>query len=149
MGRSRLHWAKLFGPDQPVLMVESKRRRFVILGLESMYGLGSLPSSSSQNSAVLPAILNTRATFSVQRRTSLNWVKASARAKKKAWKDLNVPLSRHVWMEEYAYGEQPSTCCVCLTSLAVSQNLVCSKGLQVCGAVWVWPCATPLVGKMG
>ncbi|GAB2277268.1 Diacylglycerol kinase 2 [Dionaea muscipula] len=58
-----------------------------------------------------------------QRRTSLNWVKASARAKKKAWKKLNVPLSRHIWMEEYAYGEQPSTCFVCLTSLTFSQSL--------------------------
>ncbi|GAB2218567.1 hypothetical protein Droror1_Dr00001794 [Drosera rotundifolia] len=58
-----------------------------------------------------------------QRRTSLNGVKASARAKKKAWKKLNVPLSRHIWMEEYTYGDQLSTCCVCLTSLAFSQSL--------------------------
>ncbi|KAF7840162.1 diacylglycerol kinase 2 [Senna tora] len=29
-----------------------------------------------------------------QRRTSLNWVKAAARAKKKVWKKLKVPLSR-------------------------------------------------------
>ncbi|GAB4835512.1 Diacylglycerol kinase 2 [Ancistrocladus abbreviatus] len=58
-----------------------------------------------------------------QNRTSLNWVKASARAKKKAWKKLNVPFSRHIWMEEYGYGEQPSTCCVCLTSLMFSQSV--------------------------
>ncbi|GAB2287212.1 Diacylglycerol kinase 2 [Dionaea muscipula] len=58
-----------------------------------------------------------------QNRTTLNWVKASARAKEKAGKKLNVPLSRHIWMEEYTYGEQPSTCCVCLTSLTFSQSL--------------------------
>lgn len=58
-----------------------------------------------------------------QRRTSLNWVKAAARAKKKAWKKLKVPLSHHTWAEDYGCGEQLSTCCVCLTSLSFSQNL--------------------------
>ncbi|KAK9673214.1 hypothetical protein RND81_12G153600 [Saponaria officinalis] len=58
-----------------------------------------------------------------QRKTSLNWVKAAARAKKKAWKKLNVPLSHHTWVEDYGVGEQPSTCCVCLTSLSISQGL--------------------------
>ncbi|CAO2836558.1 unnamed protein product [Amaranthus hypochondriacus] len=58
-----------------------------------------------------------------QRRTSLNWVKAAARAKKKVWRKLNVPLSHHTWAEDYDCGEQPSTCCVCLTSLSFSQNL--------------------------
>lgn len=57
-----------------------------------------------------------------QKRTSLNWVKAAARAKKKAWKKLNVPLSHHIWAEDYGCGEQPSTCCVCLSPL-VSQSL--------------------------
>ncbi|KAL8171767.1 hypothetical protein V2J09_023571 [Rumex salicifolius] len=58
-----------------------------------------------------------------QKKTSLNWVKAAARAKKKAWKKLNVPFSRHIWIEEYGDIEQPSTCCVCLTSLMFTQNL--------------------------
>ncbi|KAF5482297.1 hypothetical protein F2P56_002879 [Juglans regia] len=57
-----------------------------------------------------------------QKRTSLEWVKAAAKAKKKVRKNLKVPLSHHLWMEDFAYGEQPSTCCVCLTSL-FPQNL--------------------------
>lgn len=57
-----------------------------------------------------------------QRRTSLNWVKAAARAKKKVWRKLNVPLSHHTWTEDFTYGELPSTCCVCLTSLVSPQN---------------------------
>ncbi|KAL2941927.1 Diacylglycerol kinase 2 [Bienertia sinuspersici] len=63
------------------------------------------------------------ATLKWQRRTSLNWVKAAARAKKKAWKKLNVPLSHHIWAEDYSSGEQLSTCCVCLNPLSFSQNL--------------------------
>ncbi|KAH0987893.1 hypothetical protein GBA52_015070 [Prunus armeniaca] len=58
-----------------------------------------------------------------QKRTSLNWVKAAARAKKKVWKKLKVPLSHHTWMEDMTNGEQPSTCCVCLTSLVFLHNL--------------------------
>lgn len=58
-----------------------------------------------------------------QKRTSLNWVKAAARAKKKVWKKLKVPLSHHTWMEDMTNGEQPSTCCVCLTSLVFLNNL--------------------------
>ncbi|KAK4264667.1 hypothetical protein QN277_025811 [Acacia crassicarpa] len=58
-----------------------------------------------------------------QRRTSLNWVKAAAIAKKKVWKKLKVPLSNHIWFEDFTYAEQPSTCCVCLTSLGPSHNL--------------------------
>lgn len=58
-----------------------------------------------------------------QRKASLNWVKAAARAKKKAWKKLKVPLSHHTWTEEFACGGQPSTCCVCLTSLLSPQSL--------------------------
>lgn len=58
-----------------------------------------------------------------QKKTSLNWVKAAARAKKKARKKLKVPFSNHTWMEDTAYGGQPSTCCVCLTSLVSPQTL--------------------------
>ncbi|KAI8032417.1 Diacylglycerol kinase 2 [Camellia lanceoleosa] len=58
-----------------------------------------------------------------QRKTSLNWVKAAARAKKKARKKLKVPLSHHTWTEDSASGGQPSTCCVCLTSLVSPQTL--------------------------
>lgn len=58
-----------------------------------------------------------------QRRTSLNWIKAAAKAKKKVWKRLNVPLSHHSWTEEFAYDVQPCTCSVCLTSLVSPQTL--------------------------
>ncbi|KAL2504680.1 Diacylglycerol kinase 2 [Abeliophyllum distichum] len=58
-----------------------------------------------------------------QRKTSLKWVKAAARAKQQAWKKLKVPLSHHIWMEDVASGGQPSTCCVCLTSLVSPQTL--------------------------
>ncbi|KAJ7945148.1 Diacylglycerol kinase [Quillaja saponaria] len=58
-----------------------------------------------------------------QRRTSLNWVKAAARAKKKVWKKLKVPLSHHTWFEDFTNVEHLSTCCVCLTSLVPAQNL--------------------------
>ncbi|XP_068341383.1 diacylglycerol kinase 2 [Pyrus communis] len=58
-----------------------------------------------------------------QKRTSLKWVKAAARAKKKVWKKLKVPLSHHTWIEDITNGEQPSTCCVCLTSLVFLQYL--------------------------
>ncbi|XP_059656344.1 diacylglycerol kinase 2 [Cornus florida] len=61
--------------------------------------------------------------FKWQRKTSLNWVKAAARAKKKVWKKLKVPLSHHTWTEDFANGGQPSTCCVCLTSLVSPQTL--------------------------
>ncbi|PIA47362.1 hypothetical protein AQUCO_01400202v1 [Aquilegia coerulea] len=57
-----------------------------------------------------------------QRKTSLNWVKAAARAKKKVWKKLKVPLSNHTWVEDFAYDVQPSTCCVCLTNLVSPQS---------------------------
>ncbi|KAL3844781.1 hypothetical protein ACJIZ3_002184 [Penstemon smallii] len=58
-----------------------------------------------------------------QRKTSLNWLKAAARAKKQVWKKLNVPLSDHTWMEDVVSGGQPSTCCVCLNSLLSPQTL--------------------------
>lgn len=83
-----------------------------------------------------------------QRRASLNWVKAAARAKKKVWKKLKVPLSHHVWMEDFTYGEQSSTCCICLTSLVSLQSLG-GKDLSctpvhrcsVCGAVAHFYCS--------
>ncbi|CAN1835951.1 Diacylglycerol kinase 2 [Linum perenne] len=52
-----------------------------------------------------------------QRKTSLNRIKAAARAKKEAWKKLNVPQSSHSWMEDLTQIRLPSICCVCLTSL--------------------------------
>lgn len=57
------------------------------------------------------------------RRSYLNWIKAAAREKKKVWKKFRVPLSEHLWVEDFTYREQPSTCCFCLTSLWPSQNL--------------------------
>ncbi|CAN4115341.1 unnamed protein product [Withania somnifera] len=58
-----------------------------------------------------------------QRRTSLNWVKAAAVAKKQVWEKLKVPLSHHTWIEDFAYGVQPSTCSVCLSSLVSPHSL--------------------------
>ncbi|KAI8535571.1 hypothetical protein RHMOL_Rhmol10G0184800 [Rhododendron molle] len=82
-----------------------------------------------------------------QRKTSLNWVKAAARAKKKARKKLKVPLSHHTWMEDSACGGQPSTCCVCLTSLVSPQTLGAKAALHspvhrcsVCGVAAHFRC---------
>ncbi|KAK0604402.1 hypothetical protein LWI29_015342 [Acer saccharum] len=61
--------------------------------------------------------------FKWQRKTSLNWVKDAARAKKKFLKKLKVHISNHIWTEDFAYGEQPSTCSVCLTSLVCPQSV--------------------------
>ncbi|KAL4391561.1 hypothetical protein HN51_012784 [Arachis hypogaea] len=58
-----------------------------------------------------------------QRRSSLKWIKAAARAKKKVWKKFKVPLSEHLWVEDFTLREQPSTCCFCLTSLWPSHSL--------------------------
>ncbi|XP_059317403.1 diacylglycerol kinase 2 [Lycium ferocissimum] len=58
-----------------------------------------------------------------QRKTSLNWVKAAAVAKKQVWEKLQVPLSHHTWIEDFAYGVQPSTCSVCLSSLVSPHSL--------------------------
>uniref|UniRef100_A0A1D1XH36 Diacylglycerol kinase n=1 Tax=Anthurium amnicola TaxID=1678845 RepID=A0A1D1XH36_9ARAE len=52
-----------------------------------------------------------------QRQTSVNWIKAAARAKKRVWKKLNFPVSRHTWTDDVSLPGQPSTCCVCLNSL--------------------------------
>lgn len=58
-----------------------------------------------------------------QRKTSLYWVQAAAKEKKKVWKKLKVPLSYHIWIEDFGYNEQPSTCCVCLSSLVTPNSL--------------------------
>lgn len=58
-----------------------------------------------------------------QKGTSLKWVKAAATAKKSVWNNLKVPLSHHMWTEDFSYGEEPSMCCICLTSLVSPQNL--------------------------
>lgn len=79
--------------------------------------LGWLVTGSFGLLAIIFAILKW------ERRTSLNWVKAAAREKKKVWKKLRAPLSHHTWIEDITNGEQPSTCCVCLTSLVFLQNL--------------------------
>lgn len=66
-----------------------------------------------------------------QKKTSLNWVKAAAREKKKVWKRLRVPLSHHQWTDDYGYGPQPSTCCVCLYSLVPGQNVSNKAALSI------------------
>ncbi|KAK7358765.1 hypothetical protein VNO77_00704 [Canavalia gladiata] len=83
-----------------------------------------------------------------QRRSSLNWIKAAAREKKKVWKKFKVPLSDHLWVEDFTYREQPSTCCFCLTSLWPSQNLGTTASprtplhrCSVCGAAAHFLCS--------
>ncbi|KAH7681183.1 Diacylglycerol kinase (ATP) protein [Dioscorea alata] len=58
----------------------------------------------------------------LQRQTSLNWVKAAARAKKKTWKKFKLPVSPHCWSKDDCSGDRPSACCVCLTSLTSPQT---------------------------
>ncbi|KAG8373664.1 hypothetical protein BUALT_Bualt11G0048000 [Buddleja alternifolia] len=85
--------------------------------LDSGYIFGWLITGSFGLFALIYALLKW------QRKTSLNWLKAASRAKKQAWKKLKVPLSHHTWMEDVTSGGQPSTCCVCLTSLVYPQTL--------------------------
>ncbi|KAK1367140.1 hypothetical protein POM88_042701 [Heracleum sosnowskyi] len=101
-----------------------------LLSTSNSYGpnFGWLVTASFGFIAVIYAFLKW------QRKTSLYWVKASAREKKKAWKKLKLPLSHHTWMEDFSHGKQPSTCCVCLTSVVSPQGTVCEKGLQMCCA---------------
>ncbi|KAJ6305538.1 hypothetical protein OIU78_020974 [Salix suchowensis] len=82
-------------------------------------------------------------------RASQRWVKAAAKAKKQVWKTLNVPRSIHLWIGDLAYGQkQPSTCCVCLTSLVLPYN-GCGASLRsdyvhrcvVCGAAAHFNCS--------
>ncbi|KAI4336481.1 hypothetical protein L6164_015003 [Bauhinia variegata] len=91
--------------------------RFLSYDTSSPSLFGWLVTGSFGLFAIIYAILKW------QRRASLNWIKAAARAKKEVWKKLRVPLSHHMWFEDFTYAEQPSTCCVCLTSLLPSQNL--------------------------
>ncbi|XP_073014015.1 diacylglycerol kinase 2 [Typha latifolia] len=58
----------------------------------------------------------------LERQASLNWIKAAAREKKKVWKKLKCPISRHTWTKDYFRNGQPSTCCVCLSSLDSPQT---------------------------
>lgn len=85
--------------------------------LDSSYIYGWLITGSFGLFALVYAFLKW------QRKSSLDWVKAASRAKKQAWKKLKVPFSHHTWMYDVASGGQPSTCCVCLTSLLHPQTL--------------------------
>lgn len=78
-----------------------------------------------------------------QRRASLTWLKAAARAKEKAWKKLKVPLSSHTWLEDFSSGAQSSTCCVCLNSLVFPQNLGPSTvhRCSICGVTAHFSCS--------
>ncbi|RRT48003.1 hypothetical protein B296_00050201 [Ensete ventricosum] len=58
----------------------------------------------------------------LQRQASVNWVKAAAREKRKAWAHLKCPTAPHAWTEDCSHSGQPSTCCVCLYSLASPQT---------------------------
>ncbi|CAL9206363.1 diacylglycerol kinase 2 isoform X1 [Musa acuminata AAA Group] len=58
----------------------------------------------------------------LQRQASVNWVKAAAREKKKAWAHLKCPTAPHAWTEDCSHSGQPSTCFVCLYSLASPQT---------------------------
>ncbi|XP_078434741.1 diacylglycerol kinase 2 [Wolffia australiana] len=75
-----------------------------------------------------------------QRKTSISWIKAAARARKSFWKKFNLPLSHHTWTEEFSLCGKPSTCCVCLNSLTLpgSPALLCCS---VCGSAAHYHCA--------
>ncbi|CAN6339979.1 unnamed protein product [Urochloa humidicola] len=66
----------------------------------------------------------------LQREASLYWIKAAAREKRAAWKSLRCPSSSHTWSEDYFRGGQPSTCCVCLSSLGSAQGVVGSRAAE-------------------
>lgn len=72
--------------------------------------------------------------FRWQRKASLNWVKAAARAKKKARNKLNVPVSDHRWIDGFADSGQPSTCSVCLNSLESPPSFSGMKKILPCPA---------------
>ncbi|WOK97402.1 diacylglycerol kinase 2 [Canna indica] len=84
----------------------------------------------------------------LQRQASLNWIKAAAREKRKAWATLKCPNSPHAWTADYSHSDQPSTCCVCLSSL-VSPQAVGSNGennglihrCSVCGVAAHFQCS--------
>ncbi|GJM87728.1 hypothetical protein PR202_ga03713 [Eleusine coracana subsp. coracana] len=85
----------------------------------------------------------------LQREASLYWTKAAAREKRAAWKELRCPSSSHTWAEDYFRGGQPSTCCVCLSSLGSAQGVVGSRAAEsdmvhrcsVCGVAAHWYCS--------
>ncbi|KAJ6366220.1 hypothetical protein OIU77_002742 [Salix suchowensis] len=99
--------------------------------------------------AVLSFVTIVYVSIKWHKRASQKWVKAAAKAKKQVWKKLNVPRSSHLWIEDVAYGQkQPSTCCVCLTSLVLPYNgsnaLSCSDLVHrcvVCGAAAHFYCS--------
>ncbi|KAJ6801859.1 diacylglycerol kinase 2 [Iris pallida] len=86
--------------------------------------------------------------FKFQREASLNWVIAAAREKKKVHKKLRCPISHHTWTEDDCCDGQPSTCCVCLSSL-VSPQAGISRGTSddrlhrcsVCGVAAHFSCS--------
>ncbi|XP_010546297.1 PREDICTED: diacylglycerol kinase 2 isoform X2 [Tarenaya hassleriana] len=100
-------------------------RRFVGSGAYNLFILGWLVTGSFGLLAVVYTFLKW------QRRTSLNCVKAAAREKKKVWKRLRVPFSHHIWTDDYGYGQQPSTCCICLSSLVPCQNVSNKAALSI------------------
>ncbi|WOL02407.1 diacylglycerol kinase 2 [Canna indica] len=77
----------------------------------------------------------------LQRQASLNWIKAAAREKKKAWKKLRCPTSPHVWIEDYSESGRFPTCSVCLCSLASPQtdgtNGTCNDPVYRCSVCGV------------
>lgn len=68
----------------------------------------------------------------LQREAALYWTKAT-REKRAAWRRLRCPSSCHSWSEDYFHGGQPSTCCVCLSSLGSTQGVDMVHRCSVCG----------------
>ncbi|KAL6905884.1 hypothetical protein ACP4OV_003485 [Aristida adscensionis] len=85
----------------------------------------------------------------LQREASLYWTKAAAREKRAASKALRCPSSSHTWAQDHYRGGQPSTCCVCLSSLASALGVVGSRATDadvvhrcsVCGVAAHWYCS--------
>eukprot|EP00249_Psilotum_nudum_P023788 c28980_g1_i1 orf=806-3202(-) len=59
-----------------------------------------------------------------QRKLSIHWMKAAARAKRRSRGKMKVVSVPHAWIRESGHKGLPSSCCVCLDSVMLSQALV-------------------------
>ena len=85
-----------------------------LLDPSGLHFLGWLVTAGSIGLAALIYAL-----LRLQREAALYWTKA-AREKRAAWRRSRCPSSCHSWSEDRFHGGQPSTCCVCLSSLSGS-----------------------------
>ena len=88
-----------------------------LLDPSGLHFLGWLVTAGSIGLAALIYAL-----LRLQREAALYWTKA-AREKRAAWRRSRCPSSCHSWSEDRFHGGQPSTCCVCLSSLSGSADV--------------------------